>query len=218
MRGWFLSFEGVEGAGKSTQAARLRAALEARGYEVVLSREPGGTPLGAAIRALVLSGEYPTVPLAELFLMLADRAQHVAEVIRPALAAGRVIIADRYADATTAYQAGGRGIDADLVARAIAAATGGLKPDLTLLLDLPVAEARERLRGRVEDRLEAEAQVFHERVRAAYQAGREREPERIKVIDARADADSVHESVLQQVLTVLEAPRVNGPNRPPAGS
>ncbi len=217
MRGWFLSFEGVEGAGKSTQAARLKAALAARGYEVVVSREPGGTPLGAAIRELVLSGAYPTVPLAELFLMLADRAQHVAEVIRPALAAGRVVIADRYADATTAYQAGGRGIDADLVARAIAAATGGLQPDLTLLLDLPVAAARERFKGRVEDRLEAEALVFHERVRAAYRAAREREPDRIKVIDARADADSVHESVLQQVLTVLEAPRVNGPNRPPAG-
>lgn len=214
MRGWFLSFEGVEGAGKSTQAARLAAALAARGYDIVLSREPGGTPLGAAIRELVLSGGYPTVPLAELFLMLADRAQHVAEVIRPALAAGRVVITDRFADATTAYQAGGRGLDADLVERAIAAATGGLKPDLTLLLDLPVAEARERFHDRIEDRLEAEAQIFHERVRAAYRAQREREPERIKVIDASADADTVHESILKQVLTVLNTHGVNCPNRP----
>jgi dTMP kinase len=218
VRGWFLSFEGVEGAGKSTQAARLRAALEARGYDVVVSREPGGTPLGAAIRELVLSGAFQTVPLAELFLMLADRAQHVAEVIRPALAAGRVVIADRYADATTAYQAGGRGLDPDLVARAIAAATAGLKPDLTLLLDVPVGAARERFRGRAADRLEAETLAFHERVRAAYRAAQEQEPGRIKIIDARADADTVHESVLVQVLSVIEAPRVNGPSRPPAGA
>jgi dTMP kinase len=214
VRGWFLSFEGVEGAGKSTQAKRLAAALRSRGYDVVLSREPGGTPLGAAIREIVLSGGYPTVPLAELFLMLADRAQHVAEVIRPALATGCVVIADRYADATTAYQAGGRGIDGDLVSRAIAAATGGLAPDLTLLLDLPVAEARERLKGRIEDRLEAEALVFHERVRASYRAQGEREPERIKVIDARADADTVHESILKQVLVALAAHGVNCPKRP----
>ncbi len=216
VRGWFLSFEGVEGAGKSTQVARLAAALGRCGYDVVVSREPGGTPLGAAIRELVLAGVHPAVPLAELFLMLADRAQHVAEVIRPALAAGRVVVADRYADATTAYQAGGRGIDADLVERAIDAATGGLKPDMTILLDLPVAEARARLRGRAPDRLEAEAEVFHERVRAAYHAQHAREPERIKVIDARADADTVHKSILKQVLAALEANGVTCPNRPPA--
>ncbi len=216
MRGWFLSFEGIEGAGKSTQASRLVAALEAEGYDVVLSREPGGTALGAAIREIVLSGGFAPVPLAELFLMLADRAQHVAEVIRPALAAGRVVIADRFADATTAYQAGGRGIDPDLVERAIAAATGGLWPDLTLLLDLPVAEARRRLRDRAPDRLEAEAMAFHERVRAAYQAQGAREPGRIKVIDAAADGDTVHLSILNQVLPVLAASGVSCPNRPPA--
>lgn len=206
MRGWFLSLEGVEGAGKTTQAKLLAQALTARGMDVLLTREPGGTELGSAIRELILAHRHHPVPHAELFLILADRAQHVAEVIRPALAAGRIVVADRYADATTAYQAAGRGLDPELVERAIAAATGGLKPDLTFLLDLPVEEARERVGSRgSRDRLEAESGAFHQRVRAGYRREFERQPERIKIVDAGADPETVHRSILSQVLAVLAA-------------
>lgn len=216
MRGWFLSLEGVEGAGKTTQARLLAAALVARGLDVLLTREPGGTELGAGIRELILAHRHHPVPHAELFLILADRAQHVAEVIRPALAAGRVVVADRYADATTAYQAAGRGIDPELVERAVAAATGGLKPDLTFLLDLPVAQARERVGSRgARDRLEAEAGAFHERVRAGYRREFEREPGRIKIVDAEADPETIHRSILSQVLAALAAGREKLPKQPP---
>lgn len=204
MRGWFVSFEGIEGVGKTTQIERLADALGARGLDVLLTREPGGTPLGIDIRELILAGRHAPVPLAELFLILADRAQHVAEVIRPALAAGRLVIADRYADATVAYQAGGRAVDPGLVEWGLKAATGGLKPDLTLFLDLPVAAARERTRNRgAPNRIDKETEAFYRRVREAYLRLVEREPGRIKVIDARADADSVHQSILNQVLQAL---------------
>lgn len=215
MPGWFLSLEGVEAAGKTTQAKLLARALEAHGIEVLLTREPGGTPLGAAIRELLLGGRLEPVPLAELFLILADRAQHVAEVVRPALDAGRVVVADRFADATAAYQAGGRGIDGELVERAIAAATGGLKPDLTVLLDLPIAVARQRLRSRHGndrlDRLEAEEDAFHERVRAAYRQLALREPGRIKIVDAEADPEAVHRNILSHVLQSLNASGIRFP-------
>ncbi len=206
MRGWFLTLEGVEGAGKSTQAKRLAEALEGRGLSVLLTREPGGTPLGAAIRELLLDGRVEPVPHAELFLILADRAQHVAEVIRPALAAGRVVVADRFSDATIAYQAGGRGIDRELVEEATRAATGGLQPDLTLLLDLSLDVARRRVGGRgARDRLEAEGDAFHERVRAAYLGLVEREPGRIKIVEAEADPETVHRKILGQVLAAMES-------------
>jgi dTMP kinase len=206
----------VEGAGKSTQARLLATALTARGLDVLLTREPGGTELGLAIRELILAHHHQPVPLAELFLVLADRAQHVAQVIRPALQAGRVVVADRYADATTAYQAAGRGIDRDLVERVIAAATGGLKPDLTFLLDLPVAQARQRVGDRgARDRFEAEAGEFHERVRAGYRREFEREPGRIKIVDAEADPETIHRSILSQVLAALAAGGVKMPMEPP---
>lgn len=206
MRGWFITLEGVEGAGKSTQVERLARALADRGYEVLATREPGGTTLGAGIRQLVLGGGQRPVPMAELFLMLADRAQHVAEVIRPALAAGRVVIGDRFADATRAYQGGGRGLDRELIEQANAAATGGLEPDLTLYLDLPAETGRARQRARgAADRLEAEEPEFHARVRESYRRQVANAPDRIRIIDAAADADTVHESILRQVLAALEA-------------
>ncbi len=145
LHGWFLTLEGVEGAGKTTQAGRLERALSAHGYDVLLTREPGGTALGDAIRRLVLGGQHHPTAVAELFLMLADRAQHVTEVILPALEAGRIVIGDRFSDATRAYQGGGRGLDRELIETALAAATGGLEPDLTFLLDMPPERARKRL-------------------------------------------------------------------------
>jgi dTMP kinase len=216
LRGWFITFEGVEGAGKSTQAGRLAEALRDRGYAVLETREPGGTPLGRGIRELVLGAGHRPVPMAELLLMLADRAQHLAEVVRPALAAGKVIIGDRYADATYAYQGGGRGLDHEVIATANAATTGGLEPDLTLFLDLPVdaARARQRARG-APDRMEAEGPEFHARVDAAYRTLVAAFPYRIKIIDAGADADTVHEAVLRQVLAALEAGPAGGGRRSP---
>jgi len=215
VRGWFITLEGVEGAGKSTQVERLRRALADRGYEVLATREPGGTTLGAGIRQLVLGAAERPVPMAELFLMLADRAQHVAEVIRPALAAGRVVIGDRYADATRAYQGGGRGLDRELIEQANAAATGGLEPDLTLYLDLPaeIGRVRQEARGAA-DRLEAEEPEFHARVSESYRRQLANAPNRIRIIDAAADADTVHESILRHVLAALEAGR-GGDYEPP---
>lgn len=216
MRGWFITLEGVEGAGKSTQVARLEQALVGRGYQVLTTREPGGTSLGAGIRELVLGGGHRPVPMAELFLMLADRAQHVAEVVRPALAAGRVVIGDRYADATRAYQGGGRGLNAGLIETANAAATGGLEPDLTLYLDLPAEAGRARQKARgAADRLEAEEPEFHARVRESYRRQAANAPDRIRIIDAAADADTVHESILRQVLAALEAGQGGNRERPP---
>jgi len=216
LRGWFLTLEGVEGAGKSTQARRLQSALAARGHDVLLTREPGGTALGQAIRPLVLGGEHQPTAAAELFLMLADRAQHVAEVIRPALEAGRIVIGDRFSDATRAYQGGGRGLDLDLIETALRAATGGLEPDLTFLLDMPPERARARLRERPGlDRMEREDGGFHVRVREAYRRQVALDPDRIMIIDATVDADTVHETILSQALAVIGSDRKRQRAAPP---
>jgi len=186
----FLTVEGIEGCGKSTQARRL---AEAIGPKALLTVEPGATELGVAIRTLLLEQRSREVsPLAELLLFFADRAQHVHEVVRPALAAGRIVIADRYADSTTAYQGYGRGLSLDLIRTLTAHATGGLVPDLTLLLDLPVAAglARARRRG-LADRMESEEIGFHERVRQGYLKLAAEEPARWVVIDATGPEDEV---------------------------
>ena len=186
----FLTVEGIEGCGKSTQARRL---AEAIGPKALLTVEPGATELGVAIRTLLLEQRSREVsPLAELLLFFADRAQHVHEVVRPALAAGRIVISDRYADSTTAYQGYGRGLSLDLIRTLTAHATGGLVPDLTLLLDLPVAAglARARRRG-LADRMESEEIGFHERVRQGYLKLAAEEPARWVVIDATGSEDEV---------------------------
>jgi len=206
MAGRFITFEGGEGAGKSTQVARLAERLRAAGHTVRVTREPGGTPLADAIRALLLHPEAclralaadglasstdpaePLLPVTEVLLLSAARAQHVAR-IREWLDAGDIVISDRYADATRAYQGGGRGLDPALIASAEQLATGGLRPKLTLLLDLPVEEGQRRrqaARGAGGDwnRLDAETRDFHERVRAAYLAMAQAEPERWMVLDA----------------------------------
>jgi dTMP kinase len=216
LHGWFLTLEGVEGAGKTTQAARLEQALSARGFDVLLTREPGGTALGEAIRPLVLGGRHEPTAEAELFLMLADRAQHVAEVILPALEAGRIVIGDRFSDATRAYQGGGRGLDRDFIESALAAATGGIEPDLTFLLDIPPDRARERLVQRAGlDRLEQEAGGFHARVREAYRRQVALAPDRIMIIDATVDADTVHETILSQALAAIGGDRRRQRAAPP---
>lgn len=185
-RGKFISLEGGEGAGKSTLLAGLRAHIEQRGVDLVLTREPGGTSLGEAVRAIVLSPDLRNMAAeTELLLMFASRAQLVRELIEPALAAGRWVLCDRFTDASYAYQGGGRGQPVERIAALEQWATGGLAPDITLLLDLPVATGRARAAGRGEaDRIEIEADAFFERVRAAYRERAEAQPARFRMIDA----------------------------------
>lgn len=200
-RGRFITLEGPEGAGKSTQLPRLTAWLEREGFEVVSTRNPGGTPIGAQIRQILLdAANRAMVPTAELMLYAADRAQHVAEVVKPALDAGCVVLCDRFGDSTLAYQGYGRGLDQALIRRLNDMATGGLKPDLTLLLDLPVETGLARVaRSREVDRLETEAIAFHHRLREGYLEIAKAEPSRFAVVDATQDADAVHAALCDAV-------------------
>lgn len=199
MAGFFISFEGIEGSGKSTQVALLAQALRSQGREVVVTREPGGTAVGQVLRRLLLeSTSAPLAPGAELYLMLADRAQHVREIVAPALQADKVVISDRFADSTTAYQGYGRGVELTLLAQLNAFACGRWMPALTFLLDMPVSAGVQRVRqrqGGTEDRFEAESVAFHERVRAGYLAVAHSEPQRVCVVDAARPVAVIHRDV-----------------------
>jgi dTMP kinase len=187
----FITFEGPEGCGKTTQARRLAATLEARGLPVLLTREPGGTPIAEQVRTILLRPEnHAMLPAAELLLYLAARAQHTAEVIRPALHAGVTVLCDRYSDSTLAYQGFGHGLPLAEVEHMDRFATGNLCPDLTIYLDVPVAVGLARKRGAEWNRLEAQTVAFHERVRAGYLTLIERAPARYLVLDGqRPEAD-----------------------------
>lgn len=206
MRGRLITLEGGEGAGKSTVLATVRERLAARGLDVVVTREPGGTPLGEAVRALVLDPAYgPVCAESELLLMFAARAQLVRSVIEPALAAGRWVLSDRYSDASYAYQGGGRGQPAARIAE-LESWAAGVRADLTLLLDLPVAQGLARAGSRAAaDRIEAERDDFFERVRAAYRARAAAEPQRFRVIDAGAELGAVQAAVTAAIDTYLAA-------------
>jgi len=202
----FVTFEGPEGAGKSTQIRRLASELEARGYSVVTTREPGGTAIGEAIRQILLAPEHAAMlPETEALLNTAARAQHVAEVIQPALAAGKVVLCDRFVDSTLVYQGAGRGLPANELLSLQRWATRGLWPDLTLLLDLPVAvgQARRRASGEPLSRLDADALGFHERVRTGFLALARDEPARWRIIDAAQSEEAVAREVLAVVLERL---------------
>ncbi len=189
--GRFISLEGIEGAGKSTLARALQAELERRAVPALFTREPGGTPVAESLRAVLLEpGRERISPLAETLLMFAARAVHLDNAIRPALASGRWVICDRYTDASFAYQGAGRGVDERLLEELSGAVHGGMWPERTLLLDLPVTAglARARARPGSPDRFEGEQVHFFERVREAYLKRAAREPERIKVIDAAQPA------------------------------
>jgi dTMP kinase len=205
----FITFEGIDGCGKSTQLRMLASVLRLRQLEVVTTREPGGTPLGQKLRHALLEAEGQVDPLAELLLYAADRAQHVRALVRPALASDHIVLSDRYADATVAYQGAGRGFEPSLIKEVVELATGGLKPDLTLLFDLPVEEARERAsnrtrNGRAGDRLDSEDAAFHQRVREAYLKIAAAEPERFRVVNAAASVEETHTLVLDLVMPFLE--------------
>ena len=197
----FVTFEGIEGSGKSTHLARLAARLRAAGVDPVETREPGATEAGAAIRRLVLDGHAPLEPLAELFLYCADRTQHLRDVVCPALAAGRIVLCDRFSDSTIAYQGYGRGLPLDTVRALDEVARGGVRPGLTLLLDCPVADglARARRRSASGDRFERAAEEFHERVRAGFLALAAAEPDRFVVLDAREPVERIADSIAAAV-------------------
>ena len=204
-RGVFITLEGGDGSGKTTQAELLREWLTGEGRTVVRTREPGGTEVGVEIREIVLHHRGDIAPRAEALLYAADRAHHVATVVRPALERGDVVIQDRYIDSTVAYQGAGRVLEAEKVRGLSEWATDGLVPDLTILLDLDAAAARGRLdeaRTRF-DRLEAEASEFHDRVRAAYLALAESEPDRFLVVDAARPVAEIAEVVRARVAQLL---------------
>lgn len=204
MTGKFITFEGIDGSGKSTQLRMLASDLRARGVDIISTHEPGGTPLGRRLREAFLETEETVAPRAELLLFAADRAQHVEFLIKPALAEGRTVISDRYADATFAYQGAGRGFEEETVNEVIALATGGLKPDLTLFFDISVERALGRMNShngdeRIQNRMDLETAEFYTRVREAYLGIAAREPERFKIVDANGSVDEIHRTVAEIV-------------------
>ncbi len=203
-RGVFFTLEGPEGSGKSTQILFLGAALRRAGYSVVYTREPGGTKVAEAIRDTLLSGtaNEPITPETEALLVLAARSQHVAHAIRPALARGSIVLCDRFADSTFAYQGFGRGLSLSWLELANQAATGGLMPDLTLLLDVPASiglARRRRSRGK-QNRLDRESATFHRRVRQGFLTLASRTPRRIKVVNADRPVKVVRAEIAALVL------------------
>ena len=197
MSGRFITVEGIEGVGKTTNIGFVEQFLRDAGHPVVVTREPGGTPLAEAIRGLLLDPQYTGMdPVCELQLMFAARAEHLARMIRPALAQGRWVLCDRFTDATYAYQGGGRGIDATIIARLEELVQGDFRPDLTLLLDVPVEVGLARANNRSKpDRFEQEQVDFFARVRQAYLDMAGRDPQRYRVIDAAQTLDKVQQQI-----------------------
>ncbi len=206
MTGKFISFEGGDGAGKSTQLSLLSGDLEALGRRVILTREPGGTRLSEQIRSWVLHESGALCKQAELLLIFAARAQHISEVIRPALLRGDWVLCDRFTDASYAYQGGGRGIPVEFIQQIEAVSTEGVRPDLTLLLDLPVIQGIERSvdRGQGSDRFEEQDLEFKQRVRQAYLDRQSGEPDRIRIINATKSVESVHTQIWDLVSNLID--------------
>lgn len=207
-RGRFITFEGLDGCGKSTQLERLAGVLRKQGLDVVTTREPGGTETGEKIRGVLLhTGTSNLSPLAELALMFASRAQHISEVIQPALASGCVVLCDRFTDSSEAYQGGGRKLGSAPVLDLHRVLCGGLQPDLTILMDSEIAASVERARrrnraktsGNDENRFEQESRAFFGRVRSAYLAIARRDPQRVFVVDARGTSDQTHAKIVEAV-------------------
>ncbi|KXB97903.1 MAG: hypothetical protein AA908_00350 [Chlorobi bacterium NICIL-2] len=202
----FITFEGIDGSGKSTHAGLLAEWLGARGHRVQLLREPGATPLAEAIRQILLDATLRIDPVAELMLFCAARRQLVEDVIRPALAQGQVVISDRYADSTVAYQGYGRGLDLEMVERVIGYAIGTVIPHVTFVLDVDVATALQRRgvrQSRTTDRMEDAPEAFFERVRRGYLAIASREPERVVLLDGMQSVEMIHSRVCAVVLERL---------------
>ncbi len=221
-RGFFITFEGIEGSGKSSQCQRLAANLQAKGYWVLETREPGGTPFAEHIRGLLLnttgrnSSWESLTPEGEAFLVLACRSQHVAHVIAPALKKGAVVLCDRFFDSTLAYQGYGRGLDLKALQNLNQFATQGLTPDLTFLFDLPVDQGLARRRRALhQNRLDREKEKFHERVRKGFMALAKDHPHRITIIDAGDTIDTIAEQVAKRVQPFLSRMKKLRPSKKP---
>ncbi len=201
MSGLFITFEGGDGSGKTTQVQLLASWLESLGKKILLTREPGGTDVGLELRNIVLHRKGALAPRAEALLYAADRAHHIYSVVKPALGAGTTVVQDRYLDSSVAYQGAGRVLQEQEVKDLSLWATEGLLPDLTIVLDAPAPYLRARISGddRVFDRLEAEGDDFHERVREAYHRFAEVEPHRIHILDATQSVEDIHQQVRQLV-------------------
>jgi dTMP kinase len=218
--GYFITFEGLDGSGKTTQLRRLAASLEATGHKVTTLRQPGGTPLGDRIRGILLDSRSeatlgPIAPLAELALMFADRAQSIAQIIQPALDAGHIVLCDRYTDSSEAYQGGGRQLGSDRILALHAAVCDNLQPDLTILLLPPIESTLHRARrrnqrsikthGTDENRFERESDDFYRRIYASYQQIAAREPQRVVTIDNNGTIEQIHQIILQIVTAKIPA-------------
>ena len=215
MPGLFVTLEGIDGCGKSTQIEMLADALKESGISPLVTREPGGTAMGERIRKLLSQAGTRMAARTELLLIVAARAQHVSELIRPALDAGRVVISDRYTDSSVAFQGYGRGLDLATIHEMNCFATEGLRPDLTVLFDLDLAQARARLNGRTKtavteepesdlEYLDREERAFHERVRNGYLEMMRADPARIRLVDSSGPVEQTSESVLSLVLPLLK--------------
>lgn len=210
-KGFFVTFDGPDGCGKSTQSKLLVEYLKKSGLAVVHTREPGGTAFAENLRKIILNPKFKIFPLAELMLYEASRVQHTEEIIRPALKLKKMVVCDRYTDATTAYQGYGRGLDIFIVEKLNQLASGGLIPDLTLFLDVPVQEGLKRARKEKKDfshgkgdRLERENSLFHERVRKGYLALARKNSKRIKVISANGTIRQIHQKIVAEVMKKLK--------------
>jgi dTMP kinase len=202
-----ITFEGIEGSGKTTQVELLSEYLQGNGYNVLKTREPGGTALGEALRRILLQQHLNVLPLSEVLIFMAVRTQHMEEVIMPALARGAVVLCDRFADATHVYQGYGRGVDFGIISTLNRLVTKGVTPNLTVLLDCEVATGlgRKLAHDNRQDRFEEEETAFHERIRQGYLKLAEEEPKRIFVVDGKGSVEAIHETVRDRVEKLLES-------------
>lgn len=203
-RGLFITFEGADGCGKTTQLNMLAEYLTEKGFDVVVTREPGAKGLGEKLRDILLNYEGVVSDRCEAFLFLADRAQHVDVIVKPAVALGKIVLCDRHTDSTVAYQGYGRGQDIDRINLLNNIATDGMKPDLTFVFDIDVETSQQRV-GAEKDRMESAGMDFHNRVRQGYLKLAENEPNRIKVIDAKKSIPDIHDEVLEIIESFLSA-------------
>lgn len=203
-RGLFITFEGADGCGKTTQLNMLAEYLKEKGFDVVVTREPGAKGLGEKLREILLNYEGVVSDRCEAFLFLADRAQHVDVIVKPAVGLGKIVLCDRHTDSTVAYQGYGRGQDIDRINLLNNIATDGMKPDLTFVFDIDVETSQQRV-GAEKDRMESAGMDFHNRVRQGYLKLAENEPNRIKVIDAKKSIPNIHDEVVEIIESFLSA-------------
>ncbi len=203
-RGLFITFEGADGCGKTTQLNMLSEYLKEKGFDVVVTREPGAKGLGEKLREILLNYEGVVSDRCEAFLFLADRAQHVDVIVKPAVGLGKIVLCDRHTDSTVAYQGYGRGQDIDRINLLNNIATDGMKPDLTFVFDIDVETSQQRV-GSEKDRMESAGMDFHNRVRQGYLKLAENEPNRIKVIDAKKSIPDIHDEVVEIIESFLSA-------------